>query len=166
VAKDAVHAFLGHVLDAFLLSTVSLATDSERRRNSNPRKAYPVDPGLIQAFDLSGRSKVGHALETVVLGELERRKAEVGYVRTADGYEVDFLARYLAGGEELIQVCAETTSPDTLQRELRALAAAAPDHARASQQLLVISRDQVPPLAGSTVQAQPAYEWLLEAPKL
>jgi len=45
VAKDAVHAALGYLLDAFLLSTVPLATESERRRNSNPRKVYPVDPG-------------------------------------------------------------------------------------------------------------------------
>jgi hypothetical protein len=27
---------LGHLTDAFLLSAVSLATDSERKRNSNP----------------------------------------------------------------------------------------------------------------------------------
>src|SRR6185436_5687278 len=36
VAKDAVHAMLGHLLDAFLLSSVPLATESERQRNSNP----------------------------------------------------------------------------------------------------------------------------------
>ena len=82
VAKDAVHAMLGHLLDAFLLSAVPLATDSERQRNSNPRKLYPADPGLIKAFDASGRSNLGHALETVVLNELERRGAEVGYVKT------------------------------------------------------------------------------------
>ena len=94
VAKDAVHAMLGHLMDAFLLSAVPLATESERQRNSNPRKIYPADPGLIQAFDASGRANLGHALETVVLNELERRGAEVGYVKTADGLEVDFLARH------------------------------------------------------------------------
>jgi uncharacterized protein len=72
VAKDAVHAMLGHLLDAFLLSAVPLATESERKRNSNPRKLYPADPGLIQAFDASGRANFGHALETAVLNELER----------------------------------------------------------------------------------------------
>jgi len=51
VAKDAVHAMLGHLLDAFLLSAVPLATDSARQRNSNPRRLYPADPGLIKAFD-------------------------------------------------------------------------------------------------------------------
>jgi len=93
VAKDAVHEMLGHLEDAFLVRVVPLATDSERRRNVNPRKIYPVDPALIPAFDRSGKANVGHALETAVLIELERRKCEVGYVRTPGGYEVDFLAR-------------------------------------------------------------------------
>ena len=59
----------------------------------NPRKVYPVDPGLIPVFDRTGRANVGHALETAVLIELERRGCESTYVRTAEGYEVDFLAR-------------------------------------------------------------------------
>ncbi|NJL27570.1 MAG: ATP-binding protein [Thermoanaerobaculia bacterium] len=113
VAKDAVHAMLSHLLDAFLLSAVPLTTESERRRNSNPRKLYPVDAGLIGAFDASGRANLGHTLETVVLHELERRHHEVTYVKTGNGFEVDFLARNLVGGEELIQVCADPTAPET-----------------------------------------------------
>jgi uncharacterized protein len=49
---------------------------------------------------------VGHAMGTCVLLELERRCAEVAYVRTKGGFEVDFLARYSDGQEDLIQVCA------------------------------------------------------------
>jgi predicted AAA+ superfamily ATPase len=161
VAKDAVHAMLGHLLDAFLLCAVPLATDSERRRNSNPRKLYPVDPGLIGAFDASGRSNVGRALETVVLNELERRRAEVGYVKTGDDLEVDFLVRYLPGGEELVQVCADPSASETLARELRALTEAASEHPRATRRLLVLDRDQALGVTAQGVVAQPAYEWLL-----
>ena len=117
VAKDAVHALLGHLLDAFLISAVPLATESERKRNSNPRKLYPADPGFIKAFDASGRANAGHALETVVLNELERRGAEVGYVKTGTGLEVDFLVRYPAAGEELIQVCADLSTSEARSRE-------------------------------------------------
>lgn len=165
VGKDVVHAMLGHLLDAFLLSAVPLATESERRRNSNPRKLYPVDPGLIGAFDASGRSNLGHALETVVLNELERRKAEVGYVKTEDGFEVDFHVRSLAGGEELVQVCADPTAAETLERELRALEAAATEYPRAKRRLLVMNRDQVRSVTtADEVTIQPVYEWLLAAP--
>lgn len=163
VAKDAVHAMLGHLLDAFLLSAVPLATDSERKRNSNSRKLYPADPGFIKAFDASGRANLGHALETVVLNELERRGDEVGYVRADDGSEVDFLARLRSGGEELIQVCADLSAPQTLARELRALTAAVKEHPRALQRLLVLDRDALARVNAPQVVAQPAYEWLLAA---
>jgi predicted AAA+ superfamily ATPase len=163
VSKDAVHAMLGHLMDAFLLSAVPLATESERRRNSNPRKLYPLDPGLIRAYDTSGRSNLGHALETVVLNELERRKAEVGYVKTEEGFEVDFHVRYLAGAEELVQVCADPAAPGAMERELRALtqAAAGP---RTTRRLLVLTLDQTIPLKTSGVSVQPVYEWLLAEP--
>ena len=161
VAKDAVHAMLLHLTDAFLLAAVPLATDSERQRNSNPRKLYPADPGLIRAFDASGRSNIGHALESVVLNQLERNGADIGYVRTANGLEVDFLARYAAGGEELIQVCADLSSDDTLAREVAALEEAAAQHPRAGRSLLVLDRDAREQAARSGVEAKPAYEWLL-----
>jgi uncharacterized protein len=164
IAKDAVHAMLGYLLDAFLLSAVPLATESERKRNSNPRKLYPADPGLIQAFDASGRANVGHALETAVLNELERRGAEVGYVKTGEGLEVDFLARHPGAGQELIQVCADPSAPETLSREARALVAAAAEHSRAPRRLLVLDRDAVVLARDSAIEVQPAYEWLLAAP--
>lgn len=164
IAKDAVHEMLGHLLDAFLLTAVPIATESERRRNSNPRKVYPADQGLIAAFDTARRSNLGHALETIVAIELERRRAEVGYVKTGTGFEVDFLARGRTGGEELIQVCADPSSPETKQREVRALVEASAEHPRAKKALLVLTRDQVF-LEKGGIAVQPAYEWLLSKPE-
>ena len=163
VGKDAVHEMFGYLLDAFVISAVSLETESERRRNSNPRKVYPLDPGLIDAFDSSGRTNVGHALETAVLNELERRKAQVGYVKSAEGYEVDFHVRYPAGGEELLQVCADLSAPATLEREMRALAQTRAAYPQATPRLLVLNRDQALIDTAPDVVVQPAYEWLLTA---
>jgi hypothetical protein len=164
VAKDAVHAMLGHLQDAFLLSAVPLATDSERQRNSNPRKLYPADPGFIKAFDASGRTNLGHALETVVFNELERRGADVGYVKAGDGLEVDFLVRRPAAGEELIQVCADLSSAGTRSRELRALTAAAEHHPRAKRKLLLLDRDALAQSEAPGIEVLTVYEWLLAAP--
>lgn len=164
VARDAVNAMLGHLTDAFLMSTVPLATDSERKRNSNPRKIYPADPGLIPAFDASGRANLGHSLETCVLNELERRRAVTGYVKTIDGLEVDFLVQYRNGEQELIQVCAHLKSPETVARELRALAAAAKEHPRARRRLLVLDRDAAGEVEAQGVEVLPAYEWMLAEP--
>jgi hypothetical protein len=51
-----------------------------------PWKSYPVDPGLIPPFERTGRGDLGHALETAVLLELERRGDETAYVRTPHGW--------------------------------------------------------------------------------
>lgn len=160
VAKDTLHGFLGHLEDAFLVRVVSLATDSERRRMVNPRKVYPIDPGLIPVFDRSGKSNLGHALETCVLIELDRRGAEVGYVRTPGGSEVDFLARYPAGGEELIQVCASLDDPAARERELRALAEAAALHPRASRSLIALDMPVAPDVPQGTMLHR-AADWML-----
>jgi predicted AAA+ superfamily ATPase len=161
VGKDTLHAMVAQLEDAFLIRSVALATESERRRNSNPRKVYPADTGLIGAFDRSGRANLGHALETVVIHELDRRGAEVGYVRTEEGYEVDFLARYFDHREELIQVCASPTLPEIQAREFRALEGAAREYPNATKRLLILTHDAMPVQAPPGVIVQPAYEWLL-----
>lgn len=162
VAKDTVHAYLAHLEDAFLVRTVSLHTSSERQRMVNPRKAYPVDPGLIPLYERTGRSNLGHALETAVLVELERRGAEVGYLRTTTGHEVDFHARWPDQSVSLIQVCAEARSAATFEREVRALAEARADHPKAAPVLLTL--DSSPPRhpLPHGLRWQAAAAWLLE----
>ena len=130
----------------------------------NPRKAYPVDAGLIPVFDRSGRGNVGHAFETAVLIELERRRCTVSYVRTVDGHEVDFLARGAEGQIDLIQVCADASDPATAERELRALLQAGRVYPKARKRLLTLTRDGAPASAPPGVIVQPAYEWMLETP--
>jgi predicted AAA+ superfamily ATPase len=162
VAKDTLHAYVGHLEDAFLVRTLPIAAESERRRMVNPRKAYPVDPGLIPVFDRAGRANEGHALETVVALELERRRAEIAYVRTREGFEVDFLARFPGGGEQLIQVCADLDAPGTRDREVRGLLAAAGEHPRATLHVIALSADGSPPLPDQ-IHLHRAADWLLQA---
>jgi predicted AAA+ superfamily ATPase len=161
IAKDTVHELLAHLEDCFLVHTVWVDTGSDRRRMVNPRKAYPADPGLIPVYDRLGRANLGHALETAVLLELDRRRYEVTYVRTPTGYEVDFLARRPGGDSLLIQVCAEATSDDAQTREVRALVEAGGVYPGATRLLLTATRDGLPATIPAGIMAQPAYEWLL-----
>jgi len=130
----------------------------------NPRKAYPVDPGLIPVFERSGRAHLGHALETVVLVELERRRASVSYVRTPQGLEVDFLVRSANGETELVQVFADATEAAVAERELRALEEAGPLFPQAGKRLLTLTHEGIPREVPSGVAVQPVYEWLLAWP--
>ena len=162
VGKDTLHAYLGYLEDAFLVRTVSLHAASERQRMVNPRKAYPVDPGLISLFAQSGRRHEGRALETAVLLELERRGWEVSYLRTAEGWEVDFFAHRPGEAPLLVQVCLDTADDATWEREVRALRSAGCVYGDA--RLVLVTLDATPPqrpLPDRIIWA-PAARWLLE----
>ena len=127
----------------------------------NPRKAYPVDPGLIPVYEQAGRANLGQALETGVLIELERRGCDIFYVQTQDGYKVDFLAQTPAGKWFLLQICVDLSNAVTWERETRALLAAANEYPHATP--LLITLDAIPPQPGlpAPLQWQPAVSWLL-----
>jgi predicted AAA+ superfamily ATPase len=97
-----------------------------------------------------------------VHSELQRRGAEIAYVKTTDGLEVDFLSRGVTGSETLIQVCADPDNPDTLEREVRALQAAAVEH-RVERQLILTAASRLPfPEVSKPIEIFPAWQWMLE----
>lgn len=161
VAKDSLHAFLSHFEDAFLVRTTSLLTASERRRMVNPRKAYPIDPGLIPVYQRVRRANLGHALETAVLIELERRGCELHYLRTPQGNEVDFHALDPNGRTQLVQVCADATDPATLERECRSLIEARAAHPDAKLLLLLLETLPSGATTPRAIEVIPAVQWFL-----
>lgn len=160
IGKDTLHQMLAHLEDAFLLHSLTLATDSLRRQQVNLRKVYPVDTGLMTLFDRSGKPNIGHALEAAVLHELLRRGASLGYVLTSSGYEVDFLAHLPDGQQWLVQVCYDLTDPHVLAREVRALQDAQQEYPRARCLLIALIKPAVlelPPF----IELHGAAVWLL-----
>lgn len=163
VGKDTLHTYLGHLEDTFLIRTIGLHTPSERQRMVNPRKAYPVDPGLIPVYDRTTRSNLGHSLETTVLVELERRGYQIDYVRTPEGLEVDFFAQAAGQPPTLIQVCLDTSDPETLKREVRALSAAAGAIPESLAWLLTLDPTPPKPALPAPLKWRSAADWLLDS---
>jgi predicted AAA+ superfamily ATPase len=161
VGKDSVHEWLGYLEDSFLVRTSWVAGGSERRRMVNPRKSYPIDMGIIPVFDRAGRANTGHALETCVRLELERRGAQVSYVAQDDGTEVDILARMPGGQEEVVQVCVALDDPSVAAREYRAMAGAARQFPGAGRTLVVLDRS-IHGKAHAGIRVVQAHEWLLD----
>ena len=164
ISKDSVHQMLGYLDDCFLIRVIWMESASARQRMVNPRKAYPVDTGLIPIFDRTGKANLGHALETAVLVELERRGCEITYVRTGEGFEVDFLARGPRGDANLIQACIDLSEPATAEREIRALQAAGAAMPEAGKLVLTLTADGFPQEVPAGVSVQTAWEWSLGTP--
>lgn len=162
VGRETLYELLDHLEDAFLLQTMPIASDSEKRRQVNPRKVYPVDHGLTPVFDRSQKSNMGHSLEVAVHNELLRRGAEVAYVKTKNGYEVDFLSREAGGGQTLVQVSCNIDDPDTLAREVRALQEAKTEH-HGGRLLLLTAASRMPfPEVPNSIEVFPTWQWMLE----
>jgi predicted AAA+ superfamily ATPase len=161
VAKDTLHSYLDHLADAFMLRIVSMHSASERQRLLNPRKAYPIDPGLIPLYERAGRAHGGRSLETAVLLQLERRGYSVDWFRAGE-YEVDFFAQRTGERPLLVQVCLDTTLETTWEREVRALqtGVATQSDARA----LLITLDSAPPARALPPRTEwrAATQWMLE----
>lgn len=162
VSKDTLHAYLAHLEDAFLIRTVALHTASERQRMVHPRKAYPIDQGMIALFQRTAAPQTGHALETAVLLHLERAHYTLGYVRTSDGYEVDFHASRPGADTLLVQVCASASDTATLARELRALAHVRQNYPEARALLVTMDADPPGTDLPEGVEWMPAARFLLE----
>lgn len=149
-----------HLEDAFLVHGLRIEGGSERKRQVNPLKVYPVDSGLIPVFDRTGRENLGHALENVIMIELLRRGAEVTWVRTPAGFEVDFCVRHPDQTVELIQVCAFPDTAEVLSREVRALVDARTDFPKARTTLITLNPVRENKLPDE-IQTISAWEWLL-----
>lgn len=163
VGKDTVHELLAHVEDAHLVHTVPLWTSSTARRQSNPRKVYPVDPALSRTAAFAKPDDVGHRLENLVYLELRRRGlAEIGYLDTDPGFEVDFCGRDPEGRVQLVQVCARLADPDTRGRELRALDAGMAEVGVGDATLVTLYDEETVRVRSGTVRVVPAWRWLLE----
>ena len=161
VAEETLHLLLHHLDDAFMVRVVGMHTASERQRMRNPRKAYPVDPGLIPVFQRAGRENRGRSLETAVLIELERRGYAAGWVRVDDDLEVDFFAEHHVADDLLVQVSLATEADATWERELRSLQVAAEVYPHARPLLLTL--DPTPPARPlpTRLEWMPASRWLL-----
>jgi len=162
VAKTTLHEYLDHLQDAFLLHTVPLHTDSERKRMVNPVKSYIIDTGLVASFMTNRDLNLGHLLENAVFMELCRRDAQITYLRTESGYEVDFYARYSNGTAQAIQVAADVSDPITRDRECRSLVEVSSVLPDTDLLLINLSEESIIKMDNVTIKLIPAWKWLLE----
>ncbi|MHB1949610.1 MAG: ATP-binding protein [Gammaproteobacteria bacterium] len=121
VSKMTIHDYLSYVEDAYLLFTVPLFSESIRKTQTNLRKIYTTDTGLIHAYSTRSSENLGHLFENLVYIQLRRRELEVYYYLTEERYEVDFLTKDLNNNFHLYQVVWDMNDPETLFRETRAL---------------------------------------------
>jgi len=162
VSKESLLDYLAHLEDAFLVFALPVESPSERRRQVNPRKLYLADHALAAAFSPAAGRDRGRLLENMVACQLARQARDLSYVRTPDGFEVDFLATGHRGDRRLVQVASDLSAPGVLEREIRALRAASAAFPDASL-LLLAENDPAQLHVPDPIPYVPVWKWLLEA---
>jgi hypothetical protein len=122
VGKDALYHYLDYISDTYLAFPVSLYDESLRKVQTNPKKIYAIDTGLVRAYALGLSQNTGHHFANLVYLDLRRsRHEEIFYYLTKTRKEVDFIARDSFGKWHLYQVCWDMSDPKTWERETAAL---------------------------------------------
>jgi predicted AAA+ superfamily ATPase len=121
ISKTSVHEYLAHIEDAYLVFPIPLYSESVRKVQTNPKKIYAVDTGLVSACTLGFSQNTGHYFENLVYLDLRRAKHEIYYYLTKDRKEIDFLTLDPKGIWHLYQVCWDMNDKKTLDREMTAL---------------------------------------------
>ncbi len=121
ISKDTLYNYADHIEDAYLAFLVGIYDTSIRKAQTNPKKIFAIDPGLINAVRLNTKSDHCKLFENIIYLDLKRQGYNVYYYLTKDRYEVDFLVQTPTGKEKLIQVCWDMSDPKTREREERAL---------------------------------------------
>ena len=123
IGKDLLYEYVDYMEDAFLAFSVAVYDKSVRKAQTNPKKLYAIDPGLVRAVTLDYESDLGRLFENIVFLDLKRLGCSINYYLTAERYEIDFLVQTSRGHKKFFQVAWDTQDLQTLEREERALQA-------------------------------------------
>jgi uncharacterized protein len=121
IGKATLYDYLSYIEDAYLCFVVPLFSESIRKVQTNPRKVYAIDPGLMNAYHFNLSSNLGRMFETLVYIQLRRQGCKIYYYLTKDRYEIDFLVRTVTNELKLYQVVWDVNDKKTMDREMRAL---------------------------------------------
>jgi len=123
IGKDILYDYADHIEDAYLAFSIPLYDKSLRKTQTNPKKLYAIDSGMIRALTLDFENDLGRLFENIIFLDLQRLGCKTNYYLTSERYEVDFLAQTPRGQKKLFQVAWDVQDPTTLAREQRALEA-------------------------------------------
>lgn len=116
VIKEYISAFS----DSYLLFELEMFDFSLKKQIRNQKKVYSIDLGQVNAIAFHFTENLGRLLENFVFLELRQAGLEIYYYKTSNNLEIDFLAKNNMK-LVLIQVALQMRSPETREREKKAL---------------------------------------------
>ncbi len=123
IGKDVLYDYVNYIEDAYLAFAVPIFDSSLRKVQTNPKKVYAVDPGLVRALTLDYDRDLGRLFENVIYLDLKRLGCHISYYLTQDRNEIDFIIQTPRGYKKFFQVVWNMEDDATYKRESKALEA-------------------------------------------
>ncbi len=157
---NTIKSYIDYLENSWLFFVVNKYAYSVKEQQIAAKKIYGIDTGLAVSVGFSFSQNLGKLMENVVYLQLRRKQQDIYYYKTAQDYEVDF---FLPKENAFIQVSQYFDSPETQERELRAITAAVREQKEVTSHLVVTESDkQTLNREGLHIQVVPLYEWLLK----
>lgn len=139
LGKATLYDYMEMLEDAYIAFSCPKYDPSTRRQTQAPQKIHMLDPGLTRAYRTKPDADLGHRFETLVYLHERRRHAAICHYR--NGFEIDLCWN---DGDQFINVVWDMSSPDTMQREIKALDAGLSLWPNANARLVYGIGDHIP----------------------
>lgn len=159
--KSVVSDYVNWLEDAYCNFTVLVFDASLSKAHANPKKIYCIDHSFATSIGSGVLVNSGHLLENLVYTALRRKTAEISYVKTKSGKEVDFIVRFPDRRRMLIQVCESTVDRQTRTREISALAEAMSELKLKEGTIVTRNEDEMVEVDAGRITIAPAWRFLL-----
>lgn len=158
-STNTIKKYVDYLESSWLFLVVNKFSFSVKEQQIAVKKVYSIDTGLAQSVGFSFSKNTGKLMENIVFLVLRRNGFKIHYYKTQQGLEIDF---YLPEKNIFIQVVQNFDQPETREREIRALFAAAEEQKEKSRLIIITESDKEMITRGeSTIDCMPLYDWLL-----
>jgi len=117
------YEYAEYIEDAYLAFAIPIYDSSFRKKQTNPKKLYAIDTGLVRSLTLDYDRDLGRLFENIIFLELRRLRCEVSYYLTEERKEIDFIVQTPRGQKKFFQVVWDMEDRSTYKRESEALLA-------------------------------------------
>jgi predicted AAA+ superfamily ATPase len=158
-STTSIKEYISFLTESYLLFEIYKFDFSLKRQYISNKKIYVIDNGLRNIVAFRQSPDKGQLLENLVFIELKRRNKEIYFYKTKNNFEIDFLVK--DNIYSLIQVCYDISSPQTFQREIRALEIAMLELNLSVSLVITYNTREIITKGNNTIQLIPAWEWLI-----
>lgn len=160
IGKESIYELAEQTQDIHLLFFLEKYESSIIKRQTQMKKVYVLDTGLITATNFSTSENRGRMLETVTYIELKRQEKNIFYHK--EKKECDFIIQEKNTITQAIQVTQTLQDETTRKREIEGLLEALNKYNLQEGIILTEDEEEIIEQDKKKIKVKPLWKWLLE----